>query len=239
MREDLLQSEAEKALSAGGRVATFNFQDEKYWVKQKAERGWFLRLQKGSAGSLFEREISSMKAFWALGISVPELVKETETYFITRDNGVSLEAVFRASPSNQGVLVDAINAIAKMHRAGCAHGGLHMRNMTFQKGRIGFLDLEKTIVSHASEQAQAYDIVVLVWSLISIDAHAVSYLGEIKEKYKNAGGPAWPAAEEWCQKRRWLKPASAPLRWHEARFKSDDKYLRYAAVPVVMAFFGA
>ncbi|HIP22907.1 MAG TPA: hypothetical protein EYG79_04845 [Rhodobacteraceae bacterium] len=174
------------------------------------------------------------------GTPVPNIAFESDRFFVTTDCGDELEACIRASDEPAPLLEAAMQAVAEMHKKGLAHGGLHMRNMTLDAAnKIGFLDLEKGSVKPAAIEAQAYDLVVFIWSMISIDLSTTNTLLAAKTAYLQANGPAWTAAEKWCQQRRWLRAASKPLQWHEAKYKADGKYMRYAAVPLVLDFFEA
>lgn len=224
-----LEKAAESALVGGARVASFSVNNQKYWAKRNTQEK-----QK------YSNEIKCLRSFPQEEVNVPELIFDSGHFFVTIDNGIELEACLRGTSASMPLLSSAMLAVADMHKKGLAHGGLHMRNITFDSTRkIGFLDLEKGSLKPATIEAQAYDLVVFVWSMMSIDVSASNALMGAKDTYLQAGGPAWAAAEKWCRQRRWLRPASKPLQWHEARFKAQGKYMRYAAVPLVLDFFNA
>ena len=222
-----IKNAAESALAGGESVVCFDFGNQKYWAKRFT----------GSKAK-YLNEIKCLRAFFHEGAPVPPLVFESDAFFVTTDYGVALESCIRASDDATPLLETAMIAVAEMHKKGLAHGGLHMRNMTLDAAKkIGFLDLEKGSVRPATMEAQAYDLVVFVWSTISIDLSASGSLLAAKNAYVQAHGPAWGAAEKWCHQRRWMRTASKPLQWHEAKYKANSKYKRYAAVPLVLDFF--
>ena len=237
MNADTLKKCAESALDCGARVVSFEFKNKLYWAKQKKERGLILRMHKGSATQLFQQEISNLKGFAEAGMRVPPLVFENEKYFVTEDIGKSLEEKIRTSDDYSNLIKQAAAGVADLHSSGLAHGGLHMRNMTVHTQNVGFLDLENACIAEASITSQAYDLIVFVWSTFSIDLGAAPMLVKARNRYLSKGGSAWPEAVKWCENRAWFRPASAPLRWHERRYKKECRYQRYAAVPLVLDFF--
>jgi len=236
-----IRHQAEKALSLGARVASFTADGRKYWAKSVQERGILLRLQKGSARSLFDNEIACFKSFARLGAPVPELVLETEDYFVSGDIGTPLDSnELLKTASRAGVLKDAIVMIAKMHNLGLAHGGLHLRNMCIDADKapkLGFIDLEKAVAIDARIEAQAYDIVVFVWSMLSIDQTATADLSLAKSAYLAVGSKeVWQAAAAWANQKNWLRYAVRPLLWHESRFRQHKPTKRYQAVSATLDF---
>ncbi len=227
-----LEQAALDALASGARVAAFEFENRKFWAKANT----------GSARNrrYYHNEINCLKAFFQAGINVPELALVTERCFVTIDNGSEFETCIRAENLPVLLVKSAMEAVVGLHRNGLSHGGLHMRNMTLDKsGNIGFLDLEKASGKPATREAQGYDLVVFIWSLLSIDISRTDLSKAAKSVYLQKNGPAWEAAKLWCRQRKWMRIAAKPLAWHERRFKASGKYRRYAAVPAVLDFFEA
>lgn len=118
----------------------------------------------GEALGIEKRRIEQLAA---LGVHVPEVIGEGEETLLLSDLGPTLSSRLRAcrgDPERTDALVSsAISAIADVHLRGGYLGQPWPRNMTYDEGRIGFLDFEEDPLEVMGvEQAQARDWLLFI-----------------------------------------------------------------------------
>lgn len=111
------------------------------------------------ASSLERRRIGQLAA---LGVHVPEVIGEGRGALLLSDMGPTLSSRLRENagdPERTDAMVSAaIAAITDAHRQGAYLGQPWPRNMTYQDGKVGFLDFEEDPLDVMPlEQAQARD----------------------------------------------------------------------------------
>lgn len=90
-------------------------------------------------------ETARMIFFKEQGFHVPEVLASNSQMFAMTDLGPQFREVLdNAAPDDYlPLLKKAIQTMARLHRAGLAHGRPYMRDMTWDGEQIGFLDLEE------------------------------------------------------------------------------------------------
>ncbi|WP_235882849.1 lipopolysaccharide kinase InaA family protein [Rhizobium rhizophilum] len=110
------------------------------------------------------REISRMRAFAAAGFAVPAIAYQSKTAMVMEDVGQTLASRLRdlrvADPeAHDAFLVQAAEALGRVHAAGLSHGRPHVRDFFLRDGEVGFMDFEEDPASVMPlEMAQARDI---------------------------------------------------------------------------------
>lgn len=110
------------------------------------------------------REIARMRAFADAGFAVPAIAYQSKTAMVMEDVGQTLASRLRGMrksdiPGHEALLVQAADALGRVHAAGLSHGRPHVRDFFLRDGEVGFMDFEEDPASVMPlEMAQARDI---------------------------------------------------------------------------------
>jgi tRNA A-37 threonylcarbamoyl transferase component Bud32 len=102
-------------------------------------------VSEGGGGSL-HMEAARLIEFRNKGFHVPEVLAVNDEMLVLSDAGPQLRAVLDKTEDREAqlaLLQTAMVAMAGLHAAGMVHGRPYMRDMTWDGGTIGFLDLEE------------------------------------------------------------------------------------------------
>lgn len=118
-------------------------------------------------------EAARLRHFAEAGVSVPEVLEETDSFITLGDCGPQLRGVLRNTAEFDArlkLMQHAMRSLADLHAKGLAHGRPFLKDMTLNKtpdapqGQIYLLDLEEDPTATMNlEDAQARD----VWLLLS------------------------------------------------------------------------
>ncbi len=221
------------------RVQALDHRGQRYWLKIPRERGLLLRLRKGSARALFEREAGAIAALRDRGLPVPAIALRGDDFLLLEDAGQPLDVVLEEL-DDPGARVARIRqgarALAGLHRAGVAHGSAHLRNLCVADGRIVFIDLEGATVENAGVAACAHDLRVLIFSTFARFPGDHALAGAALAAYGETAQPqVLRASRIWARRHGWLALLAAPLKWHEDRFRPDRRNRQYGAVRDTLA----
>ena len=104
------------------------------------------------------------------GARVPEILMRGPRELLLSDLGPTLAMACRAArePSERAALVEAgFAALAALHANGGCASQAFARNMTWQDGAVGFIDLEQDpLTAMPLQAAQARDVVLFVYSTV-------------------------------------------------------------------------
>jgi len=224
------------ALPDAPRVQRLESAGQVFWLKILKQRGALLRWRKGAPQALMTREVDAINSLGARGVPVPEIVLRMPGYFVLSDVGAGLDSQLGDPVSRTPRLARAALALADLHRAGAAHGSIHLRNMCLVGDRISFIDLEGAIAQNAPLIARAYDLRVLVFSVFASFPGDRTLAAATLATYAHAtDGKVVTAARDWAARHKYLATLAAPLKWHEDRFRPDRTYRQYGAVRDTLA----
>ena len=140
-------------------------------------------------------EARRLRSLRGAGCRVPAVLWEEPEVLVLEFVGDDLPYVARrADPAERRALLEqAAGDLAAFHRAGHAHGGAQLRNMTVRGGELWRIDFEENIGGALSRPlAQAYDVFQMLASLVALrrlPADELSGLGTLMlERYLQA----WP-----------------------------------------------
>lgn len=147
------------------RVARFAWNGQVLWVKKAIpakSTGWH-RLQNtiskliplailrptvssgGAAG--LELEAARIRRFSEAGITVPQVLGVNERWILLEDLGDLVEGLLKRDDSSlEDTVADCTRAIARLHKAGLAHGRAKLNDLVrLEDGSIGFIDFEENL----------------------------------------------------------------------------------------------
>ena len=175
-------------LSNDNEIFSFNYEDEKYWLKKARATApnkiqkFFYRflpfellippLVKDRKEAL-EFETSKIKNFEKLEINVPNIRYKCEDFFVLKDSGISVNSLLRdknISKEKFYYYVDKLLVeLSKIHNNNEYHGGSQTRNFTYKDEEVFIIDFEESFSSNVDIKSLQYrDFLLFILSFIKI-----------------------------------------------------------------------
>ncbi len=175
-------------LSNDNEIFSFNYEDEKYWLKKARATApnkiqkFFYRflpfellippLVKDRKEAL-EFETSKIKNFEKLEINVPNIRYKCEDFFVLKDSGISVNSLLRdknISKEKFYYYVDKLLVeLSKIHNNNEYHGGSQTRNFTYKDEKVFVIDFEESFSSNVDIKSLQYrDFLLFILSFIKI-----------------------------------------------------------------------
>ena len=169
-------------------IFSFNYKDEKYWLKKARETApnkiqkFFYKflpfellippLVKDKKEAL-KFETSKIEKFEELGINVPKISYKCEDFFVLEDSGVSVNTLLRdknISKEKFYFYVDKLLVeLSKIHNINEFHGGSQTRNFTYKDEKVFVIDFEESFSSNVDIKSLQYrDFLLFILSFIKI-----------------------------------------------------------------------
>ncbi|MDY6085029.1 MAG: lipopolysaccharide kinase InaA family protein [Dialister sp.] len=167
MNDSVLQEAAEReiALHRSEKIIRFAADGAIYWIKRRRSNGRN-RLVKYSPAIEFQSEVARITiAAAVLPELVPQIVVLTPSYMVTKDTGESIEDWLDeedvSGEDKEHMLYEVGRGLARLHNAGIAHGRPAPRDITWQDGRVTFLDWENRLYFKRIERQRVQDFLLL------------------------------------------------------------------------------
>ena len=172
--------------------------------------------QSQSAAQACATEVAMIARLQALGARVPEILERGETTVLLSDLGPTLASSCSraAGVGEREALVRAgFAAISQLHERGGHLSQAFARNLTWQDGLVGFIDLEEdpgTVMPLVA--AQARDLLLFVQSTARYFAgDPLRYSRLLREALLPFSPPARAEAARTARALRWLIPLAWPF----------------------------
>lgn len=195
----------------------------RFWLKRVEVLDPKMRLQKGDPRRAFDAERQGLKLLGGLGLPVVPLLAEGADWFVTADCGPTVDSVVTDPQTTKAevlVVMAAVGqALARLHRAGYAHGRPVMRDICWNGVEARFIDLERFSPGKPGYWARPLDVAMLVQSWFTafpgptfpgptdgIDRAVAQWSAGV-----DTGLPRRLVALGWVL--GWLGPLTAPVRW--------------------------
>lgn len=175
-------------------------------------------------GNALRMEATRLQEFRVKGFHVPEVKEFNDEMLILTHLGPQLrEALDQMTDAEARleVMKNATRELARLHRAGLAHGRPYLRDMTWDGAQVGFLDLEENpveVMPLASAQARDVWVFLSAASRFALDpvqknVYRPHIIFALLAEYKShSEGAALPELEKFI---RMMKPLRYLLerRW--------------------------
>jgi len=238
-----LERAVAQARARDRRVVGMDVAGQRFWVKFARGKRWAVQVSKGDPRRALAQEVALLRAMGARGAPVAELVAVGTDHYVTRDAGPTLAAMLATAADDPALpdrLAAAGRALAALHRLGMAHGRPYLRDLCWQEAtrEVSFIDVERGARLEAGPRRRARDVALLVMSIFALvpDARGATLADAFLAAYFAAAPPGMRAAcAGFARRWRWLAVVTAPLRWHEARFRPNRRWKEYTAVPLTLA----
>ena len=143
----------------GERIYPFQYERKKFWLKQPEKLKGIWLLLKPYPKQSFKKELQTLLNLAEKKAPVPKVSYHNEDFFVLEDAGITLSQwLCDKSANNQqkfSIIYDACLALIDLHAKNLVHGRPAIRDITWDKGKVTFLDFE----SRSSSQNQNWLIV--------------------------------------------------------------------------------
>ena len=130
----------------GVRVHQFEYKGQYFWLKQPEKLSGIEQFLKPRARQAFQAELHQLQQFARVNASVPKVVYYGNDFFVLEDVGKSLSQLMDDESISEDkkfqLLSEACFALIGWHRCGLVHGRPAIRDLTWQDGKISFLDCQ-------------------------------------------------------------------------------------------------
>ncbi len=227
MSKKLFQDKLFEVLNSnqGKRISAFDFQGEKYWLKQAEKLFGFMWLLKGNANRSLNREISTLCKMNDCHAPAPKLVcsqrydlkTRQQGYLVVEDSGLTVKQWLQEQKVGleqlRIILKDSSLALADLHKMNLAHGRPALRDICWYKGCVTFIDFESKLSNLSLIKHQAKDLLVYIHSLFVYLGPDEKMVQELITEYRRAGGDAiWQEAKQMLSFWQWLIYVCFPFK---------------------------
>lgn len=201
----------------GERICSFEYQNEKYWLKQPEKLSGIWQILKPNPKQAFLNEIKTLQELHKQNAPVPFLEVVTDNYFVTKNFGSSVANYLRdeslAPHCHEEILIECTKSLIKLHEKNLIHGRPAVRDMLWQDGEITFIDFE-THKGHSNLPYQkARDILIFIHSLCRELTINKSLIQKVIQFYKmNCNKNDWKNVKGLLLKYRWLYYLLLPIK---------------------------
>ena len=141
------------------RIYPFQYEGKKLWLKQPEKLKGIWLLLKPHPKQSFKNELQTLLNLTEKNAPVPKIPYYDEDFFVLEDVGITLSQWLCDKRANNQqkfyIIYDACLALIDLHAKNLVHGRPAIRDITWDKGKVTFLDFE----SRSSSQNQNWLIV--------------------------------------------------------------------------------
>lgn len=192
----------------GERICRFEYEGRVYWLKQPEQLSGVWLLLKPNPQKAFQQELSVLLELSAQDAPVPRMVEKGEDFFVLDDAGVSISQwVDRPDCSDvqkKTILSDAVQALIDLHTKGLVHGRPAVRDITWNDGKILFLDFESRSQSQNLQWLIVRDMLFFFNSLGREEMISDELIRQTAEYYQAHSPQHWAAMMGYLARFRWL-----------------------------------
>ena len=175
----------------GVRVHQFEYKGQYFWLKQPEKLSGIEQFLKPRARQAFQAELHQLQQFARVNASVPKVVYYGNDFFVS-------EACF---------------ALIGWHRCGLVHGRPAIRDLTWQDGKISFLDFEAQSHSQNKNWLISRDMLFFFDSLCREKSISDKLIGEVADYYQAHCQPQyWEGMMRYLRRFKWLYYLLLPFK---------------------------
>ncbi|MDP8050958.1 kinase [Pasteurella atlantica] len=200
----------------GQRITSFEFEGNRYWLKQTEKLQGVEHFLKPFPQKALQREIEQLTYLNKHNVSTAKLIMTGEDYFVTNDVGRSISSLINdkdtTSEKTQFLVTLAATELQKIHQQGFVHGRPAVRDITLLEDKIYFIDFENKVSNKALEHRQVRDLLIFIHSLYR-EKLSQQCVEQAVESYVQAGGnEIWKATIDYIKNKRWLYWLLSPFK---------------------------
>ena len=201
----------------GVRVHQFEYKGQYFWLKQPEKLSGIEQFLKPRARQAFQAELHQLQQFARVNASVPKVVYYGNDFFVLEDVGKSLSQLMDDESISEDkkfqLLSEACFALIGWHRCGLVHGRPAIRDLTWQDGKISFLDFEAQSHSQNKNWLISRDMLFFFDSLCREKSISDKLIGEVADYYQAHCQPQyWEGMMRYLRRFKWLYYLLLPFK---------------------------
>lgn len=217
----------------GKRVVPFEYQGEKYWLKQVEQQVGAEKILKPNPAKALKEEIKRLQ--WLNNHQVPttRLVKAGDDYFVTTDVGDSISSLLQKNdmtePKKHQIISQSAQKLAELHLQDLVHGRPAVRDITYLNGQVYFIDFEnQSMFSNVAYQKKR-DVIVYFYSMFQANLDE-TYVHTAMQAYATANPKNWQLSLNLLNKLSFIYYMTLPFK----RIAKKDLISIYRLFEVVL-----
>lgn len=201
----------------GKRILPFYYEEKQFWIKQPEVLSPLWQLLKPHPKQAFQEELQTLLQLTEQGAPVPKVVYHGEDFFVLEDAGESISA-WMDNPNldnNQkfALLAEVCQALIDLHQQNLVHGRPAIRDITWNKGKVKFLDFEARSKSTNRDWLIARDMIFFFDSLCREKSISNELISQSLAYYQAHCPPEnWTAMMKYLTRFHWLYYVLLPFK---------------------------
>lgn len=205
------------AENKGRRIYKFHYQGKDYWLKQPERLSGVWLLLKPNPKKAFMLELQTLLDLAKQKAPVPQVVYYGEDFFVLEDVGMSISHWVDNPHCSEDqkflILADASQALIGLHKEGLVHGRPAVRDITWQNGKVVFLDFEARSQSQNKNWLIVRDMLFFFDSLCREDTISDALVKETAAYYQAHCNPKnWQVMKNYLSRFKWLYYLLLPFK---------------------------
>lgn len=202
----------------GRRIYDFTYNGKRYWIKQPEKLSGIWLLLKPHPKESFKNELETLLDLSKYDTPVPEVVYYGDDFFVLEDAGDSVpywmnELDDSEEEKKYSILTDVSQALIAFHQKGLVHGRPAIRDITWQPGKVTFLDFETHSNAQNSDWLIVRDMLFFFDSLCRESAISDDLIKKIADYYEAHCDPHnWDTMIRYMKRFHWLYYLLLPFK---------------------------
>ncbi|WP_419468227.1 phosphotransferase [Avibacterium paragallinarum] len=201
----------------GERIVSFDYDNQRYWLKQPEKLKGVWRLLKPQPQKAFQNELKTLQFLAEKNAPVPQLMAFGEDFLVLKDAGKTIsywvDKPDLSSDEKLAILADGAKALTDLHKKGLFHGRPALRDMAWNEGKVQFIDFESRSNHAKLNWQKVRDSLIFIHSLGRSDCISDEQMRLTVEKYQQYCEPEiWQQTQSFIAKNRWLYYLLLPFK---------------------------
>ncbi|MFZ7216990.1 phosphotransferase [Avibacterium avium] len=201
----------------GERIVSFDYDNQRYWLKQPEQLKGVWRLLKPQPQKAFQNELKTLQFLAEKNAPVPKLMAFGDDFLVLKDAGKTIsywvDKPNLSSDEKLAILADGAKALTDLHKKGLVHGRPALRDMAWHDGKVQFIDFESRSNHAKLNWQKVRDSLIFIHSLGRSDCISDEQMRLTVEKYQQYCEPEiWQQTQSFIAKNRWLYYLLLPFK---------------------------
>lgn len=207
----------ERAKHKDKRVWSFEFEQQKYWIKQQEKPKGVERLLKPFSKKAFQKELAHLQALSEKNAPVVELVASGDDFMVLLDGGISASQWIEDNQQGEAfadnILRATTDALVSLHSKNLIHGRPALRDMVCQlstndetaKVLVQFVDFENAQSGDNLRWKKVRDSLIYIHSIARSEPLSIEQTQKAIADFQSKADPAvWNGMLDWINRYRLL-----------------------------------
>lgn len=193
----------------GKRVVSFEYENQRYWLKQPERLKGIWRLLKPYPKKAFQTEQKILQDLAQKQAPIPELMCLGEDFLVLKDAGQAISYWISCrditSEKKSMILVEGAKALVELHKKNLVHGRPALRDMIWNDGQVLFIDFESRSSKKDIVWQKVRDTLIFIHSLGRSEHISDEQMRLTIDIYQQLCEPGvWQRTQAFLNKSRWI-----------------------------------